>query len=434
MDANDIIEAISKNLSERRSAAALSNYGVLCNNIGHLNKSLEESLSDLVGVLDTATADFSSDTRLTAEYQHGAAKAPFTAVIPTILRNSLSILRKFVHRTAPDDRNGVTVDTVGQLRRSFDDYNELATTARQIVDSLVSDGYQMLKLDARELNYHVLVSLNSFDRFATRSLRQALFSQEVEDTLNEFRQLSFAQWKNSAITRCEQPTFANKVDHILGIVNPAKSPNLADTLKDLFKFSSEFTHIGYVSTFFTSGQESEIIFGDDQGPYLPSTENFSELKYEMLAGIIQLLADLYLPCLVRAFEAMLVPDAAAPLRKSLEAIGNAQREALASRNAEYYFFVKSGLIGSEASLPLTCKCGRTRNWEPPHNPSDLYCSSCGSSFRLLEIEGDGGYVFTSEGPIKIIGCDVPEFHDLPPDKQRSMLAKMNEAANNQDKS
>lgn len=434
MDANDILEAISKNLSERKSTAALSNYEVLCNNIGHLNRSLEKSLSELVAILDAVVAEFSNESRLAAKYQHGEVNAPFTAVIPTILRNSLSVLQKFIQRSSPDDRNGVSVETVGQLRRSFDDYNELATTARQVVDSLVSDGYQMLKLQPEELNYHVLVSLNSFDRFATPSLRQALFNQEVEDTLNEFRQLSFSQWKHSAITRCEQPTFANKVDYILAIVGPASSPTFSGTLKDLFKFSSEFTHIGYVSTFFASGHESEVIFGDDQGPYLPSTENFSELKYEMLATIIPLLGDLYLPCLVRALQESLVPDAARPLRQALEAVANAQRDALASRNSEYYFFVKSSMIGSEQSLSLTCRCGQTRNWQPPHNTSDLFCRSCGSSFRLLEVEGDGGYVFTSEGPVKIVGCDVPEFHDLPPDEQRKMLAKMNEIVESQNKS
>jgi hypothetical protein len=431
MDATDILKAISKNLSQRNSAAALSNYEVLCNNIGHLNRSLDKSLSQLVGTLEAVAAEFSNESHLRAEYQHGKAKAPFTAVIPTILRNSFSILQKFVQRSSPDDRNGVTVETVGQLQRSFDDYNELATTTRQVVDSLVSDGYQMLKLEAEELNYHVLVSLNSFDRFATRSIRQALFNQEVQDTLNEFRQLSFAQWKNSTITRCQQLTFANKVNYILGIVGPASSPNLADTLKDLFKFSSEFTHIGYVSTFFTSGQQSEVIFGDDQGPYLPSTENFSELKYEILETIIQLLSDVYLPCLVRALQEILVPDAAGPLRQALEDITNEQKQALASRNSEYYFFVKSGLIGSEQSLPLTCRCGQTRNWDPPHNTSDLFCRSCGSSFRLLEMEGDGGYVFTREGPIKIVGCNVPDFHDLPPNEQRRILAQMDEVVKTQ---
>ena len=50
-------------------------------------------------------------------------------------------------------------------------------------------------------------------------------------------------------------------------------------IKNLFSFSSEFTHIGYVSTFFTSSNTSEVIFGDSISPYLPSTENFSELKY-----------------------------------------------------------------------------------------------------------------------------------------------------------
>ena len=51
-------------------------------------------------------------------------------------------------------------------------------------------------------------------------------------------------------------------------------------MKNLFRFSSEFTHIGYTSTLFTSSDSSDIIFGSDIGPYLLSTENFNELKKE----------------------------------------------------------------------------------------------------------------------------------------------------------
>ncbi len=73
-------------------------------------------------------------------------------------------------------------------------------------------------------------------------------------------------------------------------------------------------------------------------------------------------------------------------------------------------------------------CGETRIWVPPHATTDLYCTSCGSSFQLLEVDGDGGYIITSNGPAKIIGANVPDFHDLPMDEQIKLLKQCEEAA------
>jgi hypothetical protein len=109
---------------------------------------------------------------------------------------------------------------------------------------------------------------------------------------------------------------------------------------------------------------------------------------------------------------------------------NQLEKVIASRNSEYYFFVKSGLIGSRSEIPLTCMCATTRNWEPPHESSELFCASCGSSFKLMEIDGDGGYVITSNGPARIIGSDAPEFGDLPESEQKEILKRC-EAASTQ---
>ena len=209
------------------------------------------------------------------------------------------------------------MENVSRLHRGFMDYNGLVTAARQVVDSLISDAYQMCLLDPRSLNYHVLVSLNSFDRYVTPSIRQALFTKETSAALAEFRKLSFKDWTNSAITRCAQPKFGQKVDFLFCELRISSEQSFAEELKDIFKFSSEFTHIGYISTFFSASSSSEVIFGDDIGPYLPSTENFSELKYRILVTATRLLALVYLPSVTRAWRKMLVTSASKPFAESL---------------------------------------------------------------------------------------------------------------------
>jgi hypothetical protein len=47
--------------------------------------------------------------------------------------------------------------------------------------------------------------------------------------------------------------------------------------------------------------------------------------------------------------------------------------------------------------------------------------NCGSKFNLLEIEGDPGYIITSNGPVKVIGSSVPDFDDLSPEKKLELL-------------
>ncbi len=50
----------------------------------------------------------------------------------------------------------------------------------------------------------------------------------------------------------------------------------------------------------------------------------------------------------------------------------------------------------------------------------------------MAIDGDPGYIITSNGPAKVIGSDVPDFKDLSPEKQNEMMmqiAKLNQNGN-----
>ena len=290
MNDTDILSHIASAFSERKSSAALSNYLVLSNNIEYINNVLRFATHVFTGIESAASRHLATPSSCKARYREPAPLSPFTRIIPRVIANGLEMLRKFVLITEADDRRGIAVDTVGKLHRGFMEYNGLVTATRQLVDSMISDAYQMWLLEPRSLNYHVLVSLNSFDRYVTPSIRQALFTKEISDALAEFRKLRFKEWANSPITCCAQPTFGQKVDFLFDKLGLTSEQTFSEELKDLFKFSSEFTHIGYVSTFFSSSAGAEVIFGDEVGPYLPSTENFSELKYRILETATHLLA------------------------------------------------------------------------------------------------------------------------------------------------
>jgi hypothetical protein len=145
------------------------------------------------------------------------------------------------------------------------------------------------------------------------------------------------------------------------VLDASSDPDLSDDLKNIFKFSSEFTHIGYISTFFTSTAGSEVIFGDDDGPYLPSTENFSELKYEILETACKALVATYIPSLIKCLEKLMLKAQAEKLAAPLSLAADELSRAINSRNSKYYFFIKIGLIGSTTSIPLTCMCGGTKH-------------------------------------------------------------------------
>jgi hypothetical protein len=426
MNEIDILKKISSNLTNRKSSAALSNYKVLCNNIAFLNAKFFHAIEALRIVHGRITEALQNDAFLNEKYKSANDLNAFVPIVTRLQLNAFSVCEKLCLLTAPDDRAGIDIHKVSLLSRGFGEYNSLVTATRQYVDSIVSDSYQLYMLDPKSMNYHVLVSLNSFSKYATKSLSHALFNADVETALAEFGTLKFKDWGKSHITECKHSTLAQKVDFLFSAFGSTPDPKLPEDLKNIFKFSSEFTHIGYISTFFTSTAGAEVIFGDEDGPYLPSTENFSELKYEILETASKALVALYIPGLSKCIEKLLVKAEADKLTAELTDVGKDLLKAICTRNSQYYFFIKAGLIGSAKPIPLTCMCGTTKTLLPPHDTTQLYCVSCGSTFALLEIEGDSGYIITSNGPIKVVGSDVPDFCDLPKVEQDKLLQKVEE--------
>jgi hypothetical protein len=427
MNEYDVLKSIAENLSERKTAAALSNYEVLCSNIQYVNDLLGNGLVSFSDVQRLSAKNLEDDSKVRDELKDDSKPLfYFRNIVPRILTNGISICEKLKVNTLPDDRAGITVKTIRKLVRGFIDYNNLVTSARQYIDSLISDSYQLVLLDPKSLNYHVLLSLNSFNKYVTKSIRQALFNKDIEDALKEFEKLKFKEWVNSPITRCAHNTFAKKVDYLFTTLNIVGEDDFKDEVKNLFKFSSEFTHIGYISTLFTSSDAPEFIFAGEVSPYLPSTENFSELKYEILGTALKFYYTVYLPSVICSFNKLFESTTSSTFETDINSIISNLKSKFIARNSEYIFFIREGLIDSREVIDLTCMCRVTRHWKPPHENAELFCKNCGSKFRLIVLEGDPGYIITDSGPIKVIGSSAPDFRDLPPEQQQALLEKVKE--------
>lgn len=424
----EIFKSIAENLSERKSSVALSNYLVLSNNIKYVNDLFASGINSLNVLQSQVDFSIKNDNYLNDTLKDDTQPLfYFRKIVPRILLNDISVCEKFITYTQPDNRQGITIDNVGNLSKEFIDYNNLVTSARQFIDSMVADAYQLLIFEPKETNYQVLVSLNSFNKYVTPSIRQVLFNPQIENSLTEFEGLNYNQWANSPITKCSCKTFPEKVDYLFHTLNIITEDVLKDEIKNLFKFSSEFTHIGYVSTFFTSTNGKEVIFGDEIGPYLPSTENFSELKYEILETAINFFYKIYLYSLLHSFKKIFVPDTFWLFERAINNLSAQIAENFKTRNNKYFFFITEGLVGSDKTIPLTCMCGKTNLWQPPHDLTKIYCSNCGSTFTLEVLSGDPGYIITRNGPIKVIGSSAPDFNDLPIAERNRILKLCEEA-------
>lgn len=434
MNEIDVLKSIADNLSERKSTAALNNYEVLCNNIKYVNSLLLWGSSSLLDIYNQLDVAYKNDSYVSDDFKDDSKGFYyFRTIIPRILLNDINIIKKFAYYSQPDDRVGITVETVGKLKKDFIDYNNLVTSTRQFIDSLVADAYQLVLLDAKEMNFQVLTSLYSFDRYATKSIRQALFNSAIQNSLTEFGNLEYnkrVRGQESSITKCDKKSFGEKVDFLFDSLNLSLDTDFKEEIKNLFAFSSEFTHIGYVSTFFTASDAPEVIFSDDISPYLPSTENFSELKYEILETTTNFFVKTYLPSVMASLKKSLEPSVFGKFQNSISSIVSKITTDLKTRNNQYYFFIRQGLIGSQEVIDLTCMCGITNHWKPPHDLTNIYCKGCGSKFSLIEVEGDPGYIITSTGPARVIGSSAPDFNELSINEQNKLLRECNMAANN----
>lgn len=414
----EILKIISSNLTDNKNSSALSNYNVLCNNISYLNTAFKSYL-DLLGTLQKNISDeFENDDSLNDEYKDGKDLNSMLPIVNRIIKNGIAIFKKFSKLTMSD----VVDNRIRLEAKTFIHYNELVTASRQLVDSMVSDSYQLCLLEPKNINHHVLVSLNSFNKYASKSISNTIFNDELRQALSELEAIPFHQWKNSPITRCEHTSFSSKVNHLSNIFGGFPKESLSEDINNIFKFSSEFTHIGYTSTLFTNSEAADVVFIDNKKrKYSLSMENFSELKYELLETACWALIGIYTPSVLSCLKKIFKEDVYNKFEGILLGISPMLTYKINSRNSKYYFFIVDGLIGSSKDFNLKCNCGEVKVIKPPHYSHEYGCNACGSSFTLIALNGNPTYIFTNTGPVKVVGAKCPDIEDLSEHKRKELF-------------
>jgi hypothetical protein len=217
MNENDILDRIAKNLSEKKHVACLSDYEVLCNNITFLFIAFANFLFDYKEIVKDIENILKDNINVQNDFKSGQNKAPFTILVPSLLNLLTCLFNKFEILSMPE-KEVFDQTNVSELHKGFMEYNSLITSIRQIVDNVVQVSYQLSLLETKEFNYLVLSSLNSFEKYATKSMRNGFFNQDIDDILTAFRNLDWKQIKNSTITKCQSKTFNSKVNSILLLI------------------------------------------------------------------------------------------------------------------------------------------------------------------------------------------------------------------------
>lgn len=417
----DVLKILSDNFKERKHGAALSNYLILCNNISFLNNTLLKYIEFSKLFLQKFDEYIHTNEYLNVDCLDNSKSVYYLKfLIPRIIKNNMEILGKFYSLTFPDKRSEINIENVGVLAKGFEDYNKLVTNARQFIESVVVSSYQMLMFDSKELNYQILTSLNSFYKYATKSLKMAVFNDELMDLLKNMTKLSYKQWKKSDITKCKYITFGDKLEYIFKCLK-AESNELKNQLNNLYKFSSDFTHIGFVSTFYVSASDTDVIFGDENGPYLSSTENYNELKYEIIRTALETIYQIYNPSLIEFIKKIFIAERAETIISDFKALNENINNDILSRNNTYYFFITEDYFNSNNDIELECRCGTRNIWPAPHKENGAICKGCGSNINFIVLEGDPGYIITSDGPARVLGSSAPLIENMSDEERERLL-------------
>ena len=301
MDEIEALRRIVASACTIKGRAALSHLPSHRIWVNRLHDAMSEGLSELRTLTKGVLGVLQDTSRGSPAAQTGHLNL-FCSGLPRLAEHELLVLEKLlsdVELTSACRRGQ------GNPEKTFRDFNRLVSSVRQFVDTSVQTSFQLAVLDARELNFHVLNSLASFVELATDSLQDPIMNQELLELLDEFRKLSWSDRKNNAFCGTKFERFGQKVDLIAKRVIWRFHSRAAESTKALFRFSSEFTHAGHISTLITSSNSEGIYLGTEEDCFFPSTENFVELQYVLLKRCVVILGDFFISALGLAVTELL---------------------------------------------------------------------------------------------------------------------------------
>jgi hypothetical protein len=403
----DVLGLLASNLTGARSQASLSEYTVFQNITDSANGALAHGVNQVRSVANT----FSKE--LLASAAGPTIKLPrthfdwFQSIVPQLVENDLAIVQEFIGATRSDRSiRGAELDAE-PVPRTFTDFTSLLTSSRQFVDALVTDAYQLTMLDPKVTNFFILSSLSSFGRLATPSLRSTVMGQTLHPVLHVFDSLSYVKRLRSDFTSCPHPKFGQKLDFLIAKYFSNDQSRFKERVKDLYAFASDFTHVGYVSTFFSTTASSMLYMKDTfDTTYLVSGANYCEIKFEILDLALELFCKVYLSSFLHTIEQMADSESVTKHSNALHEIVATIDKRMKPIARLYRYFIGSSTIASTVAFAVPCPYGAILTWRLPENLPSI-CASCGSVFYAIVVDGDPGYLSGALTPVRVVGSTQP---------------------------
>jgi hypothetical protein len=342
--------------------------------------------------------------------QPGCNQEPFRRIAPIIVSNFQRVARNLTKETKPA-APATTADELNKVVARFEDFINLGSAVRQYTDSVVETSYQLGNLDAAKFNYKFLESLISFAPVAPISLHQTLYSDALQTAVSEFAAMTGGQRRDSAFSRDEHAQFGRRVTWLKEHLRTTES--LEQSLNKIFKFCSDFVHLGYASSVALGPANTPQIVMGAGDFFTAPTLNYAELRVRLLGECVRYYAEVFAPILACTFEAMLIEakDFVVRARELTQLLSVSRHYVAASTMIE---FIKDGLIEADQPIHIECgSCGTTLEWEAPHRVWDCYCEGCGKQFQADVVPEAVDYIVSSEGFSKVNGSDAPEIDALP---------------------
>lgn len=411
----EVLGVIAANLTAVKSTAALSHYPSLRVQTRNLNDGMAKSIDAISSVLVALKTALNDDASVSDEFRdRDNPLYHYRQLAPRIIENLLLITRKLLKETPPEP--SLEVHELEKLHDKFEDFCDLATAVRQFTDTAVETSYQLSALDPKYLNFKVLESLASFVMVAPPSLQVPIYSAELETIVQDFVGMSSRDRKNSDFTHASNEQFPQRTKYLCKTLKPSFHSNVEGNLNTVFKFCSDFAHIGYVSTLVIgSDKVGQYILGGPGDAFVARAENFAELKWQLLRESALFYADVFLRALLVFCCKSLTQTARAPVESSIQMAIDDMAKVYRLTHRTLVEPIVKGLIGSDTTIGIECNCGGRIDWAPPHHAWDNYCGTCGARFEMHEVPPEIGYVVSAQGPGDVTGSSATKIADLPDD-------------------
>ena len=416
----DCLKAISDKLTNVKSVAALDHYPSLRVKTRILNDCLRTSSEKVRKVCDRVAGLLSNDAAVRANSRRDSNPLfHYRKIVPQMFQNFHAVVDKLHAATLPAPT--LRFEDRGKVEVGFRHFSDLCTSVRQFIDILVQDSFQLLVCDPRELAYEILNSLLTFVIVAPESLQAPIVSDDLQQVVQAFARLSGGKRKNSPFTKADCPTFVGKAEFLKKRLKPSYHRNVVGNTIAIFKFCSDFAHVGYVSTLITAHERGGVYMGGPEDVFLPRAENLAKLKQQLLRECVIFYADIYIRALQRFVGTFIVDAEKTSLIRELESIKDELIKAADQTNIIAKIQpITVGLVGGGKPIMFECSCGAHIEWKPPHHQWDNFCDTCGSRFEMTEVSPKACYAISAQGVGDVVGSVAVPLSSLDSERRKKL--------------